>query len=104
VDIDNVNAKQGRHNFELTKIVVERINVKTQKLSIRTLEKRSYRKEFQFPSIIKLFENESDLEDYNMFLEDYDEYNVANALIKGWKFAVKQKKVMRVGDCFNVPF
>jgi hypothetical protein len=70
VDIDDVNAKQGRNNSELIEIVVEGINVKTQKLNIRMLGKRCNSKMSQFPSIVQLFESKSDLEDYNMFLED----------------------------------
>ncbi len=31
MDIEGVNVKQGRDNSKLTKTVVERINVKTQK-------------------------------------------------------------------------
>lgn len=38
-DINDVNVEQRRNNFELIEIVVERINVKTQKLNLRTLGK-----------------------------------------------------------------
>ncbi len=37
VDIDGLNAEQGRHNFKLTEIVMERIDVKIENLNIRTL-------------------------------------------------------------------
>ncbi len=75
LDIDGVNAKQRRHNSKLTETIVERISEKTQKLNIRTLEKRHNNKEFKFPSMFELFESESDLVNYNIFHEDYDEYN-----------------------------
>jgi hypothetical protein len=75
VDIDDVNAKQGKNNFELTEIVVERISVKTQKLSIKTFGKRCNSKNSQFPSIIKLFKSKSDLENCNLLLKDYNEYD-----------------------------
>jgi hypothetical protein len=45
------------------------------------LGKRHNNKESQFPYIVQLSKNESDLEDYNLFLEDYDEYNVKKRLI-----------------------
>jgi hypothetical protein len=81
LDIDGVNAKQGKHNSKLTETIVERISEKTQKLNIRTLEKRHNNKEFKFPSMLKLFESESDLVNYNIFHEDYDEYNATKTLI-----------------------
>ncbi len=52
--------------------------MKTQKLNIRTLKNN---KEFQFPSIIELSKSESDLEDCNMFFDDYDEHNATKRLI-----------------------
>lgn len=79
--------------------------MKTQKLNIRTLRKRNNNKESQFPSIIELSKSESDLEDCNMFFDDYDEHNATKRLIsdmrciEGWKFIMKQKEVMRVIDC-----
>jgi hypothetical protein len=57
-----------------------------------------------------LFESKSNLEDCNLFPEDYDEYNATKRLIsdmrytEGWKFVVKQKEAMRITDCFNVFF
>jgi hypothetical protein len=54
--------------------------VKTQKLNLRTLGKRHNDKKSQFPYIVKLFQNENNLEDSHMFLEDYDEYNVAKKI------------------------
>ncbi len=110
MDIDGVNAKQGRHGSELTKIIIERINVKTQKLSIKTLEEKHNNKKFKFPSMFKLFESESDLVDYNLLPKDYNEYNAAKTLIpkiiciKGWKFVMKQEEVMRFTNCSSVFF
>jgi hypothetical protein len=81
VDIDGVNVEHGRHNSKLIEILVKRINVKTQKLSINILEKTHNNKEFKFPSMLKLFESESNLVDYNIFHEDYDKYNGTKTLI-----------------------
>jgi hypothetical protein len=53
---------------------------KQKKLSIRTLEKRCNNKESQFPSIVKLSKNKSNLED-NLFLKDYDENNATKKII-----------------------
>jgi hypothetical protein len=44
VDINNVNAEKGKNSSKLIKIVVKRINVKTQKLNIRTLGKKNNNK------------------------------------------------------------
>jgi hypothetical protein len=35
----------------------------------------------QFPSIVELFESESNVEECNLFLEDYNEYNATMRLI-----------------------
>jgi hypothetical protein len=64
-----------------TKIIIKRISVKIQKLSIRTLGKKCNNKKSQFPFVVELFEIKSDLEDCNLFLEDYNEYNATNKLI-----------------------
>jgi hypothetical protein len=53
--------KQGENSSKLIEIVIESIDVKTQKLSIRTLGKRCNNKESQFPSIIKMSKSENDL-------------------------------------------
>jgi hypothetical protein len=74
------------------------------------LGKRRNSKESWFPYIVKLSKNKSNLEDCNLFPEDYDEYNATKRLIsdmrctEGWKFAMKQKKTMRITDCFSVFF
>ncbi len=81
VDIDDVNAEHGRNSFELIKTVVKRINVKKKKKSIRTLEKRCNINESQFPSIVELSKNESNLEDYNLFPKDYNDFNAAKIFI-----------------------
>ncbi len=81
VHIEGVNAKHRRDNSELIEIVVERISVKTQKISIRTLEKSSNNKESKFPCRFKLSKIENFLVDCNLFPKDYDEYNVAKKLI-----------------------
>ncbi len=54
--------------------------MKTQKLSLRMLGKRHNNKESQFPYIVQLSKSESDLEDCNLFLEDYDEYNAVKKI------------------------
>ncbi len=54
--------------------------MKTQKLNLRTLGKKHNNKKSQFPYIVKLSQNENNLEDCNVFLEDYDEYNVAKKI------------------------
>jgi hypothetical protein len=64
----------------LIKIVIERISVKIEYPCVRTLKNRCNKKEYKFAFILKLFESESDLVDYNMFVEDYNEYNVAKTL------------------------
>jgi hypothetical protein len=81
VDIDGLNGEYGRCNFKLIEIVVERINVKIEYPCVRTLKNKCNNKESKFPLILKMFESESDLVDYNMFPEDYDEYNVTKTLI-----------------------
>jgi hypothetical protein len=81
VDIEGVNLEQGRDNSELTETMVERISMKTQKLNIRTLEKRNNNKKSKFPSRFELFESENNMVDCNMFLEDYNEYNATKRLI-----------------------
>jgi hypothetical protein len=58
--------------LKLTEIVIERIRVKTQKLSIRAMGKKCNNIESQFPSIIVLSKSKSDMEKCNLFLEDYD--------------------------------
>ncbi len=35
----------------------------------------------QFPSIVELFESESNVEECNLFHEDYNEYNATKILI-----------------------
>jgi hypothetical protein len=45
VDINDVNAEQRKNSFELIETIVERINVKTQKLNLRTLGKRHNNKD-----------------------------------------------------------
>jgi hypothetical protein len=75
-----VNVEQGKHNYILIEAIIERINAKTQKLSIRKLEKICNNKT-KFPSMFKMSESKSDLVDCNMFLEDYDEYSAAKTLI-----------------------
>jgi hypothetical protein len=67
-----------RHGSKLTEIVVERISVKIEKLSIKMLENRYNNKECKFPSMFKQLKNESD---YNMFPKDYDGYNATKTLI-----------------------
>jgi hypothetical protein len=69
VDIDDVNAKQKKNNSKLTKTIVEKISVKKKKLSIRTLGKLYNSKESQFPSIVKPFKSENNLENCNLFLK-----------------------------------
>jgi hypothetical protein len=81
MDIEGVNVEQRRDNSKLIETMVQRINVTMQKLSIGTLEKKNNCKESKFPSRFELFENKSDLVDYNVFLEVFDEYNVAKRLI-----------------------
>jgi hypothetical protein len=76
-----VNVEQGKHNYILIEAIIERINAKTQKLSIRKLEKICNNKKTKFPSMFKMSESKSDLVDCNMFLEDYDEYSAAKTLI-----------------------
>ncbi len=76
-----MTIEQRRDNSKLIEIAVERISVKTQKLSIRTMDKRRNIIESKFPSRLKLFERESDLVDCNMFLEDSDEHNATKILI-----------------------
>ncbi len=80
MDIEGVNAEQGKDNSELTKKMVERISVKTKKLSIRTLKKKNNSKESKFPSKPK-FESENNVVDCNMFVKDYSEYNATKKLI-----------------------
>jgi hypothetical protein len=93
VDIDNVNAKQGKNSYKLIEIIIERINVKTQKLSIRTLGKKCNNKESQFPSIIKMSKNESDLEDCNETKRNNDNYRLFQCFFKktlnAWNFFSK---------------
>jgi hypothetical protein len=81
VDIEGVNVEQGRDIFKLIEIIVERISVTTQKLSIAMLEKINKCKESNFPSKLELFKSKSDSTDCNVFLEVFDEYNVAKRLI-----------------------
>ncbi len=76
-----LNVEHGRHSSKLTKIVVERIIVETQKLSMRMLENKPSSKEFKFPSMLKLFESKNNMVDCNLFHEDYDDYNAAKTLI-----------------------
>jgi hypothetical protein len=55
----------------------------------------------QFPSIINMFESESNLEECNMFLEDYDEYNATKWLMQKMRSieakinAIKQEDAKR---------
>jgi hypothetical protein len=49
--------------------------VKTQKLKISMKGKKCKSKESQFPPIAKLYNDKNKLEDCNLFLEDYNEYN-----------------------------
>jgi len=65
-------------NFET---LVERILVETQKLRISMKGKKCKSKESQFSSIVKLSDDKSNVEECNMFLEDYDEYNAIKRLI-----------------------
>ncbi len=81
MDIEGVDVEQGRNSFKLIETIVERISVTTQKLTIGTLEKINKCKEFKFPSRLKLFESKSDSINCNLFLEVFDEYNVAKRLI-----------------------
>ncbi len=75
-----MNEEHGRNSSQLIETIVKRISVKTQKLSLRTLGKRHNNKESQFPYIVQLSKRESDMEDCNMFLEDYNEYNAAKKI------------------------
>jgi hypothetical protein len=70
-----------RGSSELTKINIKRNNVKTQKLSIGTLEKRSNNKKSKFPSRLELSKIKNFLVDYNLFSKDYNEYNATKRLI-----------------------
>ncbi len=73
-----MNVEHGINSFELIKTVVKRINMKKKrKKSIRMLEKICNINESQFPSIVELSKNESNLEDYNLFPEDYNDLNAA---------------------------
>jgi hypothetical protein len=58
--------------------------VKTQNLNIKMLGKNLNNKESWFPYIIELSESESNLEDCNLFLEDYDAYMQQNDWFKIW--------------------
>ncbi len=49
--------------------------MKTQKLKISMKGKKCKSKESQFPPIAKLYNDKNKLEDCNLFLEDYNEYN-----------------------------
>jgi hypothetical protein len=45
------------------------------------LEKRYTNNESQFSSIVELFQNESNLEDCNIFPKDYNDFNAAKRFI-----------------------
>jgi hypothetical protein len=46
------------------------------------LGKKCNNQESQFPSIVELSKSESNLENCNLFLEDYDEYNATKRFIE----------------------
>lgn len=75
VDFVDLKVEQAKNILKLTETFIKRIIVKTQKLKISMKGKKCKSKESQFPPIAKLYNDKNKLEDCNLFLEDYNEYN-----------------------------
>ncbi len=91
MDFGDVKMEQARSILEIIETQIQKITIKTKKLRISTKGKKC-KNTSQFPSIVEIFDDKGDMEECNLFYEDYDEYNTTKRLIKEWR-STKGKKI-----------
>jgi hypothetical protein len=94
VDIGDEKVEWMKNILEATKILIEMMRLGTRELRKRATGKKWDNANSQFASIVNLFENESDLEECNLFPEDYDKYNATKWLM--YKMRLIEAKINAV--------